>query len=38
LAPTGPLHAIATRYDKTAASYAANIAIAATLDWFKSSN
>lgn len=29
--------AIATRYDKTAASYAAGIAIAATLDWFKSS-
>jgi transposase len=28
--------AIATRYDKTAASYAAGIAIAATLDWFKS--
>jgi hypothetical protein len=37
LAPSGPLHAIATGYDKTAASYAANIAIAATLDWFKSS-
>jgi transposase len=30
--------AIATRYDKTAASYAAGIAIAATLDWFKSSH
>jgi transposase len=29
--------AIATRYDKTAASYAGGIAIAATLDWFKSS-
>ena len=29
--------AIATRYDKTAASYAAGIAIAATLDWLKSS-
>ena len=29
--------AIATRYDKTASSYAAGIAIAATLDWFKSS-
>jgi transposase len=29
--------AIATRYDKTAASYAAGIAIAATLDWFKTS-
>ncbi len=29
--------AIATRYDKTAVSYAAGIAIAATLDWFKSS-
>jgi transposase len=29
--------AIATRYDKTAISYAAGIAIAATLDWFKSS-
>jgi transposase len=28
--------AIATRYDKTASSYAAGIAIAATLDWFKS--
>ena len=28
--------AIATRYDKTAASYAAGIAIAATLGWFKS--
>jgi transposase len=28
--------AIATCYDKTAASYAAGIAIAATLDWFKS--
>jgi transposase len=27
--------AIATRYDKTATSYAAGIAIAATLDWFK---
>jgi hypothetical protein len=27
----------ATRYDKTATSYAAGIAIAATLDWFKSS-
>jgi hypothetical protein len=37
LAPPGPLHSIATRYDKTAASYAANIAIAATLDWLKSS-
>jgi len=30
--------AIATRYDKTATSYAAGIAIAATLDWFKSSS
>ena len=30
--------AIATRYDKTATSYAAEIAIAATLDWFKSSH
>jgi transposase len=30
--------AIATRYDKTAASYAAGIAIAATLDWFKTSH
>jgi transposase len=29
--------AVATRYDKTAASYGAGIAIAATLDWFKSS-
>ena len=29
--------AIATRYDKTATSYAAGIAIAATLDWFKAS-
>jgi hypothetical protein len=29
--------AIATRCDKTATSYAAGIAIAATLDWFKSS-
>jgi transposase len=29
--------AIATRYDKTATSYAAGIVIAATLDWFKSS-
>ncbi len=29
--------AIATRYDKTATSYAARISIAATLDWFKSS-
>ncbi|WP_428492509.1 IS5 family transposase [Rhodopila sp.] len=29
--------AIATRYDKTAISYAAGIAIATTLDWFKSS-
>jgi transposase len=29
--------AIATRYDKTAISYAAGVAIAATLDWFKSS-
>jgi transposase len=29
--------AVATRYDKTAASYAAGIAIAATLDWMKSS-
>lgn len=29
--------AVATRYDKTALSYAAGIAIAATLDWFKSS-
>jgi transposase len=28
--------AISTRYDKTATSYAAGIAIAATLDWFKS--
>jgi transposase len=27
--------AIATRYDKTAISYAAGIAIAATLDWLK---
>ena len=27
--------AIATRYDKTATSYAAGIALAATLDWFK---
>ena len=30
--------AVATRYDKTATSYAAGIAIAATLDWFKSSH
>ncbi|MGH3054428.1 MAG: IS5 family transposase [Gaiellaceae bacterium] len=30
--------AIATRYDKTAASYAAGIAIAAALDWLKSSS
>ena len=30
--------AIATRYDKTAISYAAGIAIAATLDWFKSTS
>ena len=30
--------AIATRYDKTATSYAAGIAIAVTLDWFKSSH
>ena len=29
--------AIATRYDKQDTSYAAGIAIAATLDWFKSS-
>jgi transposase len=29
--------AIATRYNKTAASYAAGISIVATLDWFKSS-
>jgi transposase len=29
--------AIATRYDKTTSSDAAGIAIAATLDWFKSS-
>ncbi len=28
--------AIATRYDKTAASYAAGVAIAAALDWIKS--
>ena len=28
--------AIATRYDKTAACYAAGITIAATLDWIKS--
>jgi transposase len=28
--------AVATRYDKTAASYAAGIAIAASLDWIKS--
>ena len=28
--------AIATRYDKTAVSYAAGIAIAASLDWIKS--
>jgi transposase len=28
---------IATRYDETATSYAAGFAIAATLDWFKSS-
>lgn len=28
--------AIATRYDKTALSYAAGVAIAATLDWIKS--
>ena len=27
--------AVATRYDKTAISYAAGIAIAATLDWLK---
>ncbi|HUZ65765.1 MAG TPA: transposase, partial [Acetobacteraceae bacterium] len=27
--------AIATRYDKTAVSFAAGIAIAATLDWIK---
>ena len=27
--------AIATRYDKTALSYAAGIAIAASLDWIK---
>ena len=29
--------AIATRYDKTAVSYAAGIAIAVSLDWIKSS-
>ena len=29
--------AVATRYDKTAISYAAGVAIAATLDWFNSS-
>lgn len=29
--------AVATRYDKTAVSFGAGIAIAATLDWFKSS-
>jgi transposase len=29
--------AVATRYDKTAISYAAGIAIAASLDWIKSS-
>lgn len=29
--------AVATRYDKTAASYAAGVAIAASLDWIKSS-
>ena len=29
--------AMATRYEKTATSYAAGLAIAATLDWFKSS-
>ena len=29
--------AIATRYDKTATSYAAGVAIAASLDWIKSS-
>jgi len=29
--------AIATRYDKTALSYAAAIAIAASLDWINSS-
>ena len=28
--------AVATRYDKTAASYAAGITIAASLDWIKS--
>lgn len=28
--------AVATRYDKTAISYGAGVAIAATLDWFKS--
>lgn len=28
--------AVATRYDKTAASYAAGVAIAASLDWIKS--
>lgn len=27
--------AVATRYDKTAASYAAGVAIAASLDWIK---
>ena len=30
--------AVATRYDKTAASYAAGIAIAASLEWIKSLN
>jgi transposase len=30
--------AVATRYDKTAVSYAAGIAIAASLDWIKSLN
>ena len=30
--------AVATRYDKTAACYAAGIAIAASLDWIKSLN
>ena len=30
--------AVATRYDKTAACYAAGIAIAASLDWIKSMN
>lgn len=33
--PDRTRRAIATRYDKTATSYAAGIAIAATLDWFK---